>query len=115
MVVEICDDGQKQTGLFKDIWEYIKEDTDDEDEQQLFDTLIELSTGTYEKPIYGGRVKIDGQTIDVDFVWEKSKVMLFLIENENAYKIASKSDWKCFCMCNEDIKAEQILKSIEVR
>lgn len=113
--IEVCDDGQKQTGSFKEIWDYIKEDTDDIQEQSLFDKLIEKSTGTYEKPIYGGRVKVDGEIIDVDLIWEKSKVMMFLSENYDAYQIAKKSDWICFCSNESNADAEQILKSIEVK
>lgn len=113
--VEVCDDGQKQTGSYKEIWDYIKEDTDNEEEQRLFEQLAEKSTGMYEKPIYGGRVRIDGDIIDVDLIWEKSQVMLFLTENYGAYQIAAKSSWTCFCIKTNHIDAEQILQSIEVK
>lgn len=115
VAVEVCDDGQKQTGSYKEIWNYIKEDTDDKKEQSLFDQLIEKSLGIYEKPIYGGRVKIGEEVIDVDLIWEKSKVMLFLSENYDAYLIALKSEWTCFCMKDSIADTDQILKSIEVK
>lgn len=111
--VEVCDDGQKQTGSYKEIWDYIKEDTDDKKEQSLFEQLIEKSTGVYEKPIYSGRVKVNGEILDVDLIWEKSKVMLFLSEKYDAYQVASKSDWICFCIKENNTDAEQILQSIE--
>ncbi|MDE7432970.1 MAG: DUF1998 domain-containing protein [Lachnospiraceae bacterium] len=113
--VEVCDDGQKQTGSYREIWDYIKEDTDDKREQSLFDQLIEKSKGIYEKPIYGGRVKIDEDVIDVDLIWEKSRVMLFLSEKYDAYLIALKSEWTCFCMKENIADVDRILQSIEVK
>lgn len=112
--VEVYDDGQKQTGSYREIWEYIKDDTENTREQELFDELIEKSTGTYEKPIYGGRVKVSGESINVDLIWENSKVMFFLADSYEEYLLAKQSTWKCFCCEDETVNADEILHSIEV-
>lgn len=113
--VQVLDDGQVQTGSYRDIWEYICEDTDDALEIQLFNELIELSTGVYEKPIYSGRVKVDEVIIDVDLIWPVSNVLFFLNENYPAYEVARNCGWKCFCIKEENIDAREFLNSIEVR
>lgn len=113
--VLVLDDGQEQTGSYEDIWKYIREDTEDVQEVQFFEKLIELSTSVYEKPIYAGSVKINDVIIDVDLVWRESKVLFFLNENYDCYKVAKNCGWKCFCMKEENINAKELLNSIEVR
>lgn len=111
--VEVCDAGQKQTGPYSEIWEYIKDDTDDLEEIALFDELIEKSSGNYEKPIYSGQLKIEGLTVEVDLIWKDAKVLFFLKENSEQYKKALKSGWKCFCIEASQVSADELLSCIE--
>lgn len=110
----VCDDGQEQTEEYSEIWNYIKEDTDDDNEKALFDELILKSTGIYEKPIYGGSIKYDSKTIDVDLIWKESHVLFFLSDNFDNYKILKKCGWKVFCLGDGPINVELFLESIKV-
>ena len=114
-MVEVLDKGSLKTGPYTDIWNYIKEDSDDEDEQKMFDELIEASTGMYEKPIYAGKVLYDGEEIPVDLIWKDSKTVLFLAENFDGYKKMQNSGWNCFCNAAGKMDISKLLKSIEVK
>ena len=114
-LVEVCDEGQMQTGTYKEIWEYIKEDTDRDDEKRIFDELIKKSVRQYEKPIYDGAVKINGERILINMLWVDSKVALFLTDDSMGYDIMKNdTSWKVFCQGKESIDVNLLLKCIEV-
>ncbi len=111
--IEVLDSGLIQTGTYTEIWEYIKDDTDDEEEQEMFDALIKASTGKYEKPVYGGKVLVDGEEVSVDLLWKEAQVMFFLSENIDNFKKMQGGGWNTFCNIAEKINIETLLREIE--
>ena len=112
--VTVCDDGQEQSGSYEEIWNYIKEDSDDDAEKAFFDELIQKSKGKYEKPIYGGSVVYKRKKIDVDLIWRESRVLFFLAENYDDYVSLKESGWDIFCLGEGPISAELFLEKIRV-
>lgn len=83
---------------FSKIWEYGKDDSDDEHERLLFDELSKLTeVGKFEKPIYAPELTMPstGAKLTPVFAWPKAKVMLFLEEDAANYAIAQESNWRC--------------------
>ena len=108
------DSGQDQSGMtYNQIWEYLKGDTEDSEEKKRINDLKAFSLENKEKPIYGGKIKIqeNGETVRIDLLWKKSKVALFLKESLDEYKSARKTDWKVFCFV-EDFKLEDFVSKI---
>lgn len=99
---------------FSKIWEYGKDDSDDEREKQCFDALSQLTeTGEFEKPIYAPELNMPstGLRISPTFAWPKSKVMLFLEEDAAGFDIAQESNWQCF-MTGSSFEPEELVKAI---
>ena len=114
--IRVLDAGQSQEdSTYEEIWNYIKADTDQNDEKKLFDELIDKSIGRYEKPIYSGEINILGEVIPVDLIWKKSKVLFFLSENASEYDKAKDNGWKCYCLAKQNIDIVEFLKRIEDR
>ena len=70
---------------------------------------------TIEHPIYNEKVvNIDtNEEFFVRELWKNKKVMLFLGEDIEDYKIAKKTGWKCFCL-SEHIDLNKFIELIEV-
>lgn len=99
---------------FSKIWEYGKDDSDNEREKQCFDALSQLTeTGEFEKPIYAPELNMPstGLRISPTFAWPKSKVMLFLEEDAAGFDIAQESNWQCF-MTGSSFEPEELVKAI---
>lgn len=88
--------GQMQAGLDHDeIWSNLIEDCDDTE----VDTVMAISKEIKSEPDYYNEVfKIEksGNTFCANFAWLKEKILLFLIDNEEDYKIAKETGWSCF-------------------
>ena len=112
---------------FEDQGRYQDEDTNSEIWNNLasdcseneFHIIQELQEKTMEKtiehPIYNEKVvNIDtNEEFFVRELWKNKKVMLFLGEDIEDYKIAKKTGWKCFCL-SEHIDLNKFIELIEV-
>lgn len=111
MLAAFNNDGQDQSAMsYKEIWEYIAQDTDDEEELRLFDELATImNSGCYEKPFYSGSVKLmeTNKKIMADLVWPNSKTLFFLKENKSYYENAKHTSWKSYCL--EEVFAADVL------
>lgn len=97
-------DGQDQgEKSYSEIWDYIKEDTDDEEEKLLFDKLkekTELLDDNIDKPYYMASVNILNERIKANLIWKDKHVLFFLKDYFENYQKAKKSNWKCFCLAD---------------
>lgn len=117
----VCNNGTDMENLaYKEIWQYVEDSIEDilMPEQHLFDNLKEMSndlTGC-EKPVYGETVRLltTNEHIQADLIWKKAKVMLFVSDNEENYRKAKHSLWKCYFTPQEGITAEMIIENIKV-
>lgn len=94
-----CDDGQDQSSMkYNEIWEYLKEDTELQDEADFIMSLYSSIPEDREKPIYNGSIKVpeNDEVIATDLLWKKSKVALFLSANSDEYERAKVTDWRVF-------------------
>lgn len=110
-------DGQDQTTMpFVDIWKYLADDTDDAEQVSIIDILSSgMTDGAYEKPFYSASLTLidDKSSIYADLVWPKSKVLVFLKENQENYEIACNSDWTSFCL-DGDFDSNAFLETIKL-
>ncbi len=100
LVAVFNDDGQDQIGMtYSEIWDYLLQDTEDDDEIACITYLKTLFNERKEKPVYGGSLRFvgSGRSINTNLLWKQSKVVLFLKDNKNGYELAKESDWKAFC------------------
>ena len=107
-------DGQDQIGMtYVEIWDYLRQDTEEDDEISAITRLKAVFTEDKEKPFYRGSIRIveNGRSIITDLLWKQSKVALFLKENKDAFEMAKASDWKVFCL-EEMIDPQTLLSSI---
>ena len=102
---------------YSSIWRGSAEWSDNETELSL---LTELSKHAEElkhkeKPYRGAYLfTTDGsERIDCELLWVESKVVFFTAEDEEAYKIAKSSNWKCFCGSDPTVTATMIIESIK--
>jgi len=101
------------------IWQYVVDSIENihTSEQCLFDNLIAISNDLAgcEKPFYGETVRLltTNEQIQVDLIWKKAQVMLFVSDNEENYLKVKESGWKCFYAAQEGITAEMIVESIK--
>ena len=95
-------DGQDQSMMsFDDIWNYLSQDTEDENQISLINNIaLHMGEGNYEKPFYSASVTIfeEQQKIDADLIWPASKVMLFLKENSDSYELSKSTNWTAVCL-----------------
>ncbi len=95
-------DGQEQSMMtYNEIWNYLSQDTEDEDQLDLIRTIASrMEDGSYDKPHYSASITIvqDERKINADLVWPTSKVLLFLRENSENYEAAKSTNWTGFCL-----------------
>lgn len=104
-------------GSLADIWGSLKEWSEDSNEIQLLSKLEE-SAGRFndkEMPRTDCLFHISGTngSFKCDLMWLDSKVALFTEDNEDSYKEANKSDWKCFLTSDPRITVDDILASLK--
>lgn len=90
--------------IISEIWSYAKPDPIDEEEEIIFEKLIDASMEKpVEKPKYGGSITIvdTDETITTDLLWPKSKVLFFVKYNDDEFSRAQKTDWRCYCTSKE--------------
>ena len=107
-------DGQDQFGMtYAEIWDYLLQDTDDADEIAAIIQIKAVFTDNKEKPFYRGSIRFveNGQSVSADLLWKKSKVALFLTENQDDYEVAKTSDWKVFSL-KEGINPQVLHSSV---
>lgn len=109
-------DGLDQSSRsYSEIWDYIADDTDEEDELDLFDALKKSSgLSGCEKPYYEGSLKVEGENSPVmaDLIWPKRQVAFFLKENCEQYSRAKETNWKVFCM-DEPFDVDELVVAIK--
>lgn len=114
----LCEGGIDCSDMpFSEIWKEVKRWTETQDEKSFLDLLIQKSDELLncEKPINNGNMKIIeiNEEIQVDLIWNNSKVLLFLSDNEENYEKVKRSDWKCFCITKEKFTATMLIDSLK--
>lgn len=102
-----------QDETYDSIWTSLPCDADSE--KVLIDELFKLPFESKEKPVGQGTYYISGNgtKMQYDFAWIKSKVILFSSDNKEEYELSDDSDWQCFCLSDENLKAKTIFEAIE--
>jgi hypothetical protein len=99
--ISVSNYGQYQENdSYNEIWDNLLEDCETDADTELITKLRNLSSGQLiDKPNYGATVYIGeiDKSISVDELWTNKKVMLFLSENEDEYRIAKQTNWTCYC------------------
>lgn len=99
--ISVSNYGQYQENdSYNEIWDNLLEDCETDADTELINKLRNLSSGQLiDKPNYGATVYIGeiDKSISVDELWTNKKVMLFLSENEDEYRIAKQTNWTCYC------------------
>lgn len=102
---------------FPEIWQELERWTELEEEKTLLNTLMQRTDELIncEKPINNGYMKIieKNEEIQVDLIWKNSKVLLFLMENEENYEKAKNSAWKCFLLTKENFSVTKLIENIK--
>ena len=102
---------------YQEIWDYIQQDTDDEDEIQLFKELKEYKQlDNHEKPYYSASITLKDtkEKIFADLIWPKANVLFFLKDSDAEYQKAKQTNWHCFCL-NDNFSKNTFLNLIEAK
>lgn len=107
------EDGQNQKAMdFEAIWNYLAQDTNDEDELGIIDVLKTktIEDAHYSKPYYGSSITVvDNKSIvRSDLLWPEKKVALFLQDSKEDYEEGKETDWNCYCL-DEEFNVEEFL------
>lgn len=109
-------DGQDQSMMsYDEIWNYLSQDTEDEDQLELIQTIAsQMEEGSYDKPHYSASITTvqDATKIIADLVWPASKVLLFLRENAESYEAAQSTNWTSFCL-DDDFNIPTFIQKIK--
>jgi len=75
--------------------------SENDEERDFLEQLIshEHEFRMKERPCQGGTFQITGNSdyYTADLIWKKSGVLFFLSENEEEYRLAKETEWKCIC------------------
>ncbi len=111
-------DGQDQREKsYQEIWDYIQQDTHDEDEIQLFKELKEYKQlDNCEKPYYSASITLKDtkEKISADLIWPKANVLFFLKDSDAEYQKAKQTNWHCFCL-SDNFSKNTFLNLIEAK
>ena len=106
--------GLSLSEIWKQTFETVENPTDFE--HSLFEDLIELSNDISldDSPLFFENADVipDGIHIDVDLAFPKSKVLIFVSDNEESYSKIKKCDWRCFLTSDNSISAEEIINAL---
>ena len=82
-----------------EIWNDLLEDCSDDNEIEIVERIKSLSPQSIAKPYYQKTVKIDetGETFITNLIWDEKKVILFLNDTYDDYKLAKKTGWFVYC------------------
>ena len=110
-------DGQDQSMMsYDEIWNYLSQDTEDEDQLELIQTIAsKMQEGSYDKPYYSASITTvqDETKIIADLVWPASKVLLFLRENAESFEAAQSTSWTSFCL-DDDFNIPSFIQKIKI-
>lgn len=110
-------DGQDQSMMsYDEIWNYLSQDTEDEDQLELIQTIAsKMQEGSYDKPYYSASITTvqDETKIVADLVWPASKVLLFLRENAESFEAAQSTNWTSFCL-DDDFNIPSFIQKIKI-
>ena len=113
--IELCNDGQnKHSESVKEIWEDLLGDCeDDEEETSIINNIADRCSDNMAKPIYYESFTIPEkeETFSSDLIWPEKKVILFLKDRQEDYKVALKTGWHCYCTA-EDIDVDEFIDRI---
>lgn len=112
--VELCNDGRNMhSETSKEIWDSLLEDCEDEEETNIINNIAAMCSDNMAKPIYCESFTIPETKEDVftDLIWPERKVILFLKESYEDYKVALKTGWYCYCTA-EDIDIDEFIDRI---
>ena len=101
--VMITDVGLDLSGAkYSEVWEALKQFSDNIHERELLEALIEKADmfETKEKPRRDGTFQVlgNGEYYGVDLIWPESKVMIFSEAYAEEYEVARDGEWKCFLL-----------------
>ncbi|TJW09724.1 DEAD/DEAH box helicase [Parvibacter caecicola] len=103
--VSVSNEGTSLKNMpYSEIWKYVAADCEYEWEERLLLSISDLTAnGSFEKPNYGAEITIPSEdsTIACSLMWPKSKVLLFLEEDIDAYERAVGSEWNCHLASQE--------------
>lgn len=112
----VTQDSSMDSMEFEQIWNYGKDDSDDDAIRRYFDRLSELTTeGNFEKPIYDPELRVlsTGSRVSPLFAWPKAQILLFLEEDAADYASAQGSNWSCYIM-GDSFNPEQFIEEIRL-
>lgn len=99
------------------LWDMIRVNisSPEKDELILLEKLSELShdVSLEEDPVSGDiLLENTGEIIDVDLIFEKEKVLIFVSDNKENYKKSLTSGWKCIFTGDLSVEPEAIISAI---
>lgn len=112
--IELCNPGYDQkTKSVKDIWEYLLQDCEDEEETNIINSIAGRCSDNMAKPNYGASFMIPEieEKFSSDLIWPERKVILFLKDRYDDYEVALKTGWHCYCTA-EDIDVDEFIDRI---
>ena len=82
-----------------EIWNDLLEDCSNDNEIEIVERIKSLSPQSIAKPYYQKTVKIEetGETFITNLIWDEKKVILFLNDTYDDYKLAKKTGWFVYC------------------
>lgn len=112
--INIIGGRNQQSDNIQEIWENLIDDCNN-NEEKIIKKILKINKENIEKPIYNANVEISNTNdkITVNEIWKKSKVMLFLEDNMEAFNKVQNTGWKCYIL-NKKFKIEEFLKEIEI-
>ena len=67
-----------------------------------------------EKPYKDASFSFDlVENYEVDLAWINARVLLFTGENEEEYKLAQESDWKCYCLNSKEFSYKELVRILK--
>jgi len=86
-----------------EIWNDLLEDCSDDDEIEIIEKIKSRSPKSITRPYYRKTVKIEetGESFIANLIWEEKKVILFLNDTYDGYKLAKKTGWFVYCTKDE--------------
>ena len=86
-----------------EIWDDLLEDCFDSNEIEIIEKIKSRSPKSITRPYYRKTVKIEetGESFIANLIWEEKKVILFLNDTYDGYKLAKKTGWFVYCTKDE--------------
>lgn len=103
----------KRITVPEEVWENLL-DICEEEEKSFIEKIKNRNINNIEEPIFSENIKILGtnEEIEVNLIWEKKRVMLFLSDYYDEYEKAKKTDWKCYFI-KDKFEIDEFLERIK--